>query len=339
MKLTVKELSDAALGAVSVREDGFHRFTAAEEEMYKKLDEACGRSDYKTALCPAGVRLSFITDSRSLRIKANVTPKCRHYFSFDIFENGKPIACVKNFNEEEITLPFASVPFPTGKIEEVLPLSEGEKQLTVYLPCLVTPEELEFYIDDGASFAPAPKPKKKLLVYGDSITQGYDALHPHNRYAARLADALGAEEINKGIGGEVFRPALAEHKADFVPDYITVAYGTNDWSKIGKEDFTRNCKEFFTKLSENYPTSRIFAITPIWRADNEEERNFGKLSEVGAYIKEVAATLINVTAIDGIDLVPHETELYADLRLHPWDKGFDYYFENLREKILKEIEG
>ena len=28
----------------------------------------------------------------------------------------------------------------------------------------------------------------KLLCFGDSITQGYDALHPSNRYAAQLAD-------------------------------------------------------------------------------------------------------------------------------------------------------
>ena len=52
---------------------------------------------------------------------------------------------------------------------------------------------------------------------------------------ARLADALGAEEVNKAIGGECFFPELAATKEDFQPEYITVAYGTNDWSRKSAE--------------------------------------------------------------------------------------------------------
>lgn len=64
---------------------------------------------------------------------------------------------------------------------------------------------------------------------------------------ARLADALGAEEVNKAIGGECFFPELAATKEDFQPEYITVAYGTNDWSRKLAEEFQTNCRAFCFK--------------------------------------------------------------------------------------------
>ncbi|MBR2935419.1 MAG: hypothetical protein IKB79_07555, partial [Oscillospiraceae bacterium] len=36
----------------------------------------------------------------------------------------------------------------------------------------------ELSLDDGATFIPAV-PEKKVLFYGDSITQGMDCLHPN----------------------------------------------------------------------------------------------------------------------------------------------------------------
>ena len=177
------------------------------------------------------------------------------------------------------------------------------------------------------------KPAKKYLAYGDSITQGYDALRPSNRYAARLADFFGAEEINKANGGEIFVPPLAAMRVDFDPDYITVAYGTNDWSTTDGEAFYRDVKSFYSTLSDYYPDAKIFAITPIWRANFEEEKPFGKFCTVDEHIRAATAELPNVTVISGFDLVGHDIHLFADLRLHPRDEGFAEYYENLSRKI------
>ena len=111
------------------------------------------------------------------------------------------------------------------------------------------------------------KAGKTLLAFGDSITQGMDAMRPSNRYVTKLANYLGAEEVNKGISGECYFPPLAEAKDDLNPDYITVAYGTNDWSKKGRDIFQVNSKAFYKALRKNYPNTPIYAITPIWRAD------------------------------------------------------------------------
>ena len=81
-----------------------------------------------------------------------------------------------------------------------------------------------------------------MIMFGDSITHGYDALNPSFSYANRLADLLNADFVNKGIGGERFFPTLAQLKDDIEPDYITVAYGTNDWAHSPKEVFDKNSK-------------------------------------------------------------------------------------------------
>ena len=58
-----------------------------------------------------------------------------------------------------------------------------------------------------------------------------------------------------------------------------------------KETFKNNCREFYKNVSENYPNSKIFAITPIWRKDCCEEREFGEF-------KMVEETIIKMREMD-----------------------------------------
>ena len=57
------------------------------------------------------------------------------------------------------------------------------------------------------------------------------------------------------------------------------------------------------------------------------------MAEHREFIKKVALQYDNVIVIDGYDLVPHDTELFSDKRLHPNDDGFKYYAENLIKAI------
>jgi lysophospholipase L1-like esterase len=341
MKLTIDDLRKITLGAVNISEKNgkpvFHRFTEDEEILYKERDEELSRSFSDRCTAPAGINLNFKTNSRLLRICCEVkAATSRSYFSFDVFENGKFIGALDNFKEDELSEDYTTCEFTLGKFKKDFYLSEKTKEIAVYFPWSVFTQNLEIELDDGAFIEPI-KPKKKMLIYGDSITQGYDALRPHKRYAARLAEALGAEEINKAIGGETFFPALAQQKADFLPDYVSVAYGTNDWSTTDGKDFYKDVKAFYKALSENYPDSKILAITPIWRANYQENKPFGDFLSVEKQIASAIEGLKNVTLISGFNLVSHNTKLFADLRLHPRDKGFDEYFENLLKEIGEEI--
>ena len=193
-------------------------------------------------------------------------------------------------------------------------------------------------LQDGATVHPVKK-TRKMLAFGDSITQGYDAIYPSRSYQNRLSDLLDASCINKGIGGERFFPALLDGELDLQPDLITVAYGTNDWSKRDPVTFENNCRGFFEKLTARYPDAKIIAITPIWRADNTKQTPFGApLSEAVKRITDICAEFPRIAVIHGGSFTPRLGEFYADAYLHPNDMGFAFYAENLYPAVLAALD-
>jgi len=73
----------------------------------------------------------------------------------------------------EIPPMYATMDLPLGNFSKNIYLGDGEKTVCVYLPWSVKTLFDEISVDDN-SFIEAIKPEKKLLVFGDSITQGYD---------------------------------------------------------------------------------------------------------------------------------------------------------------------
>ena len=333
MKLNLEQIKKITLGTCRIEEkDGlfhFFRFTKEQEKLY----EDAGYDSYIKTFSTAGIKLSFKTNSKSLFLSFN-TGICssRKYFSFDIFVNGKCIGHLDNFEGVTLTGDYTTTELPLGEFSKEFDLGEGEKTVCVYFPWSINAQIKEISLDSGASLESA-RPQKKMLIFGDSITQGYDVLRPSAHYAAKLCEDLEAEGFNKAIGGEKFLPRLATLKDDFTPDYIMVAYGTNDWRWHKKELFHENCTGFYSELSKNYPTSKIFAITPIWRKDCDLKTDVGDFSNAEKEIISATENLENVTMISGFDLVPKDEKYYADLCLHPNDEGFMFYYNNLFKKI------
>lgn len=337
MKLDIEKIKEITTGASVIKEEDsyicLNRFTEEQERLYKSVSEEF----YVKSFSTAGVKFSFRTDSKSLFIKIRTSPfSPRRYFSVDVFADGNPVGFIDNFSDTELLRDYTNSDYPLGDFSKTFEFVDGIKEVRVHLPWSMITVIEEISIDDGA-FIEGIKPKKKLLAFGDSITHGYDALRPSNRYIARLSDLLCAEEFNKAIGGERFFPELAKLKEDFIPDYITVAYGTNDWFHVDEETFKQNCAAFYLNLASNYRNSKIFAITPIWRKDMNEKRIFGDFRNVERDIREAVAGIDNITVISGFDFVPKDEDYFADLRLHPNDAGFEHYAKNLFDKIKPYI--
>ena len=333
MKLTLEQLKAITTGAVSVEEtpEGFrfYRFTEAQRALYATRREALQLKSQASS----GMKFSFETDSESVYVSGRFEhASARSYFSLDVAVNGKVIDSLDNFSGMEIPAIYTDIQFPMGHYEKKFDLGPGRKTVTVYLPWnkILTLDEVS--LDDGASLTPI-RFSKKLLAFGDSITQGFDAMRPSDRQAGKLAELLGAEEISKAVGAEMYDPELAALPDDFQPEYILVAYGTNDFSSLAPEVFTANCNGFYEAIGKHYPNAKIFAVTPIWRADMENTRKFTSFFDIEKGIRTATANMKNVTVIDGIDLVPHDPKYYADGRLHPNDAGFEHYFRNLWEQV------
>ena len=322
MKADFDLIKNLTCGAVEVIDSNgvyeFRRMTAQQRDVLKNNQDFA-----RKATATSGIRLAFATDAKEIRLAGVFSAASTRKFAFfDIKVNGILIQHSGTDNYHEMP-----------EFDFTIQLDGKFNNVEIYFPCLANAaiRTLEF---SGSRRIEAQKKKRKILCYGDSITQGYDAVYPMFAYANMLADGLDAEIFNKAIGAEVFNPPFADAPDGFTPDIITVAYGTNDWKKeVSAENITGNSTEFIRNLTRHYPDVPVFAILPIWRKDMEDTHASGKLTDAIELLKAAYKQFDNVTVIEGMPLVPHLPEFYADGYLHPNDTGFLLYGNNLLKAV------
>lgn len=311
-------------------EDGlrFYRLNREQMAYYRENNTAF----YNKAKTTSGIRLYFKTDSRKLRLDLTLEKVMgRSYGAVEVFVNGEKIGAMENFSDKDLTGNFAEKAYPSKREDVTFDLGDGEKTVSVWFPRLIGVVLHSVELDDGAAVVPV-KPPRKVLVFGDSITQGFDCLWATSHYLYPLCRELDGEEFNRAIGGERHVPYLVECTEDFVPDYIVVAYGTNDWRCEKVEDFLVMCRGFYENLAKYYPGIPVIAITPVWRVDMEAVKDiihFGPIHEIEQYIRQITAPYANVTVVRGYEFIPQDPYMFGDLRLHPNDEGFAHYGKNL----------
>lgn len=332
MELDISQIRSVTCGAELVleRPEGiwFQRMTHAQLEVYREPNPAF----YKKALTTAGVKLSFKTDSCSLELDISIVKVMgRSHGAVEVFCNGVLIGNINNYSQMELPRDYAELPYPDIRRQVKYDLGAGQKHIVIHFPRLTGVYLHALSLADGASLEPV-KPAKKVLVFGDSITQGFDTLHPTVHHIHALCQALDAQEYNKGVGGERHSPLLVQCPESFTPDYIFVGYGTNDWRRTDPEFLERNCAELYRILAQKYPNIPVITVTPVWRADLDaytDAIRFESFHDVEACILRHTAAYPNVTVIRGFDLIPHDIKHFADYGLHPNDSGFAHYSRNL----------
>ena len=321
MILSISQLQAATHGAVRLEQTdkGIRFWRMSEEQKQYYLDRG-DAMHIQNSKCSAGVRVAFMTDSRSLTISADLWPDLSgKHGGFDVCEDGVLIAHLGEENKEAKGLSAA--------------LSSGEHLVEIYFPWSkgVTLQELS--LDDGATFVPRHR-SRRLLSFGDSITNGSRSVYPSLAYTERLSFLLDADLDNRGVGGDHFSAGLAALETVENPDIITVAYGTNDWSHWGA-CFDEECRGMLKNLSERYPNAEIFVISPLWRRDWDREGSMKlRLPDLYDKLCEYASPYSNIQVINGWNFVPHLSAFYED-GLHPNDLGFGLYAESLYREIVK----
>lgn len=329
MKLKIDQIREITSGAASiVFQDGlyhFFRFNSRETAVI----------DNPNVVSQAGIQMRFKTDASCLRLKIHTIPltQIRSYFSFDVFVNGVFAGSIQNTGDDDCTGDYANKVYPLGKYQSEFTLGNAESCIRLVFPHSVKVCVEEIELVDATYVVPIRK-QKTVLYYGDSITQGYDALHPSESYAVRLAEALDADVINKALGGAVFDPELVKIPCDKKADYVVVAYGTNDWNSVDLDSFRNNAEGFLRGIEKNYSDIPVLIVTPIWRTDWKETKRCGEFPVIEKTIREIFENRKNITVISGFDLIPHSENLFGDLWVHPSGKGFEYYAENLKNTLL-----
>ena len=319
MKFTLEQIRAAARGVAYVSEENgmirLHRFTPEQEDMYRDTNA----DHYYRTFATAGVVLEFDTDSKFLDLSVAVSPaSSRHWFVHSIYVDGKPFGKLSG----ELTAA------ETCYTQERWHLGEGQKRVKIYFPWTANSMIQSLELEDGAQFAPVAK-AKKMLFFGDSISQGYDAALPEESYTSILADHLDGNCLNKAIGGEVFRPELAALKDDGSIDLITVAYGTNDWNGRTPGQWEHNARAFYALLRQNYPDTKILVLAPVWRGDWQASKPGGDFRRVAEVLQEIASEIGNAKFVDCFGFIPADPACYSPDVLHPNSNGFRHYGEAL----------
>ena len=160
MKADIELIRTLTRGAVRVTEEEgqfrFYRFTTEQQSVYGGNVRAAAAS---------GIRLEFETDAASFTLSGSIRPgSSRTFYYFDVTVNG--VFCRHEGAESYQDHPDFSfeVPLTEGKISRV----------AVYFPCLVSVSVSSLDFNGGKMVLPVWK-KRRMICFGDSITQGYDA--------------------------------------------------------------------------------------------------------------------------------------------------------------------
>lgn len=317
MKLSVDEIKKITSGAIRIyEEDGwihFNRMTDAEIRSSEERDRPI--RPYATS----GVRIDLDGDLEKVSFDYQIFPgSSRKFYAFDILKNN---ICVQHvYQNTNRAISSYSIDFKPGEC----------KRFTLVFPNLTRMVIKNLCIEGKFK---AHKYKKKVLVMGDSITQGYDAHFPMNSYINRLLREFDFECRSVAIGGDKFNETILDEKAkSYKADLLLVAYGTNDWA--GDADIPGNGDLFFRKLRKMYPSKPLFVLGPIWRGDGDKGKTRYTFKKAGELIRTLAKKY-NGTYIDAYPFVPHDNRFFSEDHLHPNDDGFAFFESNLSKKLRK----
>lgn len=302
-------------------EDGWYIPMRYTDERVKMYAEKYPASPY--AASPAGVTLECITDAKEISFDFEFSSMCGGDYSFsdmlDVWENG-----------EHKYLQFMA--FHRGSFHYIKE-SAGRAHICIYLPCagVLKLKNLDFGYWEAVEM-----PQNKLLIIGDSISQGLFAVHPSLALAPRIFRDYGWDYFNSSVGGDYHRDDLIPESLPFEPQKILVKLGVNDWVFIGdKAVIAKNIEAFYESLDIRFKGVPVYVISPCWATD-WETRTDGRPEYTDwayDYILKVTGAYKNVTVIDGMYVIPHEYRCFSD-NTHPSDYGFERMTKNVAKVMF-----
>lgn len=319
MKLTGKTLKRLTKGAIYFEEKSgwFTPFSYSREQIEYMADEAYDWGWRMRARFTGGIRLEFKTNSQKISFDYRATHTHERANTIDLYVNGVMTSVYKIGQSLN------------GKVEFSLP--KGEKLVSIYLP-----NECELAIKsftlDGC-FKSVKDKGAKWLIIGDSITQGAGPNFSSSAYVHELCRQTGYNILAQGMGGYRYEPQDLMKVQGFEPEKIIVFLGTNYYEAdqvLKGYNYARAVKEFYKRLNQLYPNTKIVSVTPLWR--NNAGTNMSRLLWCIDTIREACKDYPNVLVADGFELIPNVGECYSD-GIHPNEYGALLLAANLKKFI------
>ena len=203
-----------------------------------------------------------------------------------------------------------------------LPGMARARHVRIWLPALRGCSVRDVWCD-GTFLRSVPQ-RKQLLVLGDSIAQGFVSEDPALSWPSLLADKLGLDVVNQGIGGQVFQPGSLFGLAGSIdPARIVVALGENyRYEPCVARRVSLDIRAYLSEVSRLWPSVPTHVATPLWH-DEEAWPSHGMSchKQVPELIAAQVAVHDQMRLIDGLELIEHDPELFADGYEHPNARG------------------
>ena len=228
------------------------------------------------AACASGIRLELETDSSRLRVelRAGEVPRGSLAVLRDVAAHTgsePPAADVASADVDGRHLgPFLlagrdalELELEEAGTQAALPLpGMGPRhRVRVWLPCLA-PCSVREVMGDGTYLEPV-SPRGELLVLGDSIAQGFVASDPALTWPALLADHLGLDLVNQGIGAQVFQPgSLADAPRAIEPAAVVVEFADNyRFEPCSASGVARDVRAYLGEVAAAWPEAPTWVLT------------------------------------------------------------------------------
>ena len=148
--------------------------------------------------------------------------------------------------------------------------------------------DLELQVTSSITISPALTTTPILVTVGDSITAGTGASDAAHRWANIVAEAMGVQLVNNGVGGTILqntaqnsvatigaaaddnlRDAYVGRILDYAPMYVVISYGVNDVrlndAAITAANFQNDLEEIVDALiAGGVDADNIVLCSPSW---------------------------------------------------------------------------
>lgn len=329
--LSMTEVAAALHGAVSldVTEQGVQpwRLTFDRINLFEPGVRAKGGA-------PAGVRLSFVSNTDTLEIHADSPQIAGQYdsttWTFDLLVDGE-------FHQR------VCHPLDIGNFRfDGIP--QGEHRLEVYLEHAVPVRLKSVSIDAGAKYRRYIDTRPRWTVYGSSITQARSSAGPSETWPAIVANRYGLNLTCLGYGGNChMEPMVARVIRDLPADYISFCLGINVMgaSSLSERTFRAAVIGVIEVVRERHPTTPIIVVSPISSPPRETAPN-----KVGLTLQRVRSLVQegvdavreygdeNIQYQDGLELFGPDLANHMPDLLHPDADGYKVLAERYSQIVM-----
>lgn len=330
----------ALYGSDALHEKEFCRLTVAERDLLRPVNDG----EAWLAEQSAGIQVKFETDSAQIFIRVKLRSKFDMTNMTQVGQCGADLYVYDERMNDYVLHDVARYQFDGTSYEVSLSrfanLPRKLRKYIINLPLYMAVETFEIGLDNGAFVQPvAFSDKRRIAVYGTSITQGCCASRPGMASTNILSRALDVEVMNLGFSGccmmerEMGEILGKREKIDLL---IVDPEGN-----AGIDDrMERNSEPFFDEFFRYKPDVPVIIYSRVlFSMDLYDDFRIRLREYYKGFLQKLAKKYrdrgYKLYFADGSKIMPGNfTEYYVD-GIHPTDTGQKYIADSYRREVEK----